>query len=36
VLGEFGDAPHRYADGKARKNYAATSPIWAAPRFPDS
>jgi hypothetical protein len=27
VLGEFGDDPHRYADGKARKNYAATSPI---------
>ena len=27
VLGEFGDDPHRYASGKARKNYAATSPI---------
>ena len=27
VLGEFGDDPHRYADGKARRNYAATSPI---------
>ena len=26
VLGEFGDDPHRYADGKARRNYAATSP----------
>ena len=26
VLGEFGDDPDRYADGKARKNYAATSP----------
>ena len=30
VLGEFGDAPHRYADGKARRNYAATSPITRA------
>jgi transposase len=27
VLGEFGDDPHRYADGKARRNYAATSPV---------
>ncbi len=27
VLGEFGDDPHRYADARARKNYAATSPI---------
>ena len=27
VLGEFGDDPHRYASSKARKNYAATSPI---------
>ena len=27
MLGEFGDDPHRYANGKARKNYAATSPI---------
>nr|WP_321182559.1 IS110 family transposase [Mycobacterium kansasii] len=27
VLGEFGDAPGRYADAKARKNYAGTSPI---------
>jgi transposase len=27
VLGEFGDDPHRYASAKARKNYAATSPI---------
>ena len=26
VLGEFGDDPHRYASGKARKNYAGTSP----------
>ena len=31
VLGEFGDDPHRYASGKARKNYAATSPITRAP-----
>jgi transposase len=27
VLGEFGDDPQRYAGGKARKNYASTSPI---------
>ena len=26
-LGEFGDDPHRYASVKARKNYAATSPV---------
>jgi transposase len=30
VLGEFGDGPDRYTDGKARKNYAATSPITRA------
>jgi hypothetical protein len=30
LLGEFGDDPHRYADGKARRNYAATSPITRA------
>jgi transposase len=30
VLGEFGDDPHRYATGKARKNYAGTSPITRA------
>jgi hypothetical protein len=30
VLGESGDDPHRYAHGKARKNYAATSPITRA------
>src|SRR6201995_1189283 len=24
VLAEFGDAPHRYRDGKARRNYAGT------------
>jgi len=27
VLAEFGDDPHRYTTPKARKNYAATSPI---------
>lgn len=27
VLAEFGDDKHRYADAKARKNYAGTSPI---------
>src|SRR3954463_470769 len=27
VLAEFGDDRHRYADAKARKNYAGTSPI---------
>ena len=30
VLGEFGDAPNRYASAKARKNYAGTSPITRA------
>ena len=30
VLGEFGDDPERYADGEARKNYAATSPVTRA------
>lgn len=25
--GEFGDDPHRYTSARARKNYAATSPI---------
>jgi transposase len=30
ILGEFGDAPDRYADAKARKNYAGTSPITRA------
>src|SRR4029077_6100807 len=30
VLGEFGDDPDRYASGKARKNYAATSPVTRA------
>jgi transposase len=30
VLGEFGDDPNRYADAKARKNYAGTSPITVA------
>ena len=27
ILGEFGDAPSRYASAKARKNYAGTSPL---------
>jgi transposase len=27
VLAEFGDAPGRYTDAKARKNYAGTAPI---------
>jgi len=27
VLGEFGDDPGRYADARARKNFAGTSPI---------
>jgi transposase len=30
VLAEFGDAPGRFADAKARKNYAGTSPITRA------
>jgi hypothetical protein len=30
VLAEFGDDPARYRDGKARRNYAATSPITRA------
>jgi hypothetical protein len=30
VLGEFGDDPYRYADAKARRNYAGTSPITKA------
>ncbi len=30
VLGEFGDDHHRYVTAKARKNYAATSPITRA------
>lgn len=30
VLGEFGDDPTRYADAKARRNYAGTSPITRA------
>ncbi|MGW5153718.1 IS110 family transposase [Rhodococcus koreensis] len=30
ALGEFGDDPERYATAKARKNYAATSPITRA------
>ena len=30
ALGEFGDAPGRYASAKARKNYAGSSPITRA------
>ncbi|MQA24462.1 MAG: IS110 family transposase [Micromonosporaceae bacterium] len=30
VLAEFGDAKQRYASAKARKNYAATSPVTRA------
>ncbi len=30
MLGEFGDAPGRYADSKARRNYAGTSPLTIA------
>jgi transposase len=30
VLAEFGDDPRRYADGKARRNYAGTSPVTRA------
>ena len=30
VLAEFGDAPNRYLDAKARRNYAGTTPITRA------
>jgi transposase len=30
VLGEFGDAPDRYAEVKSRRNYAGTSPLTVA------
>jgi len=30
ILGEFGDDPHRFADTKARKNHAGSSPITKA------
>lgn len=30
ALGEFGDAPNRYADARARKNYATTAPVTRA------
>ena len=30
MLAEFGDDPDRYADAKARKNYAGTAPITRA------
>src|SRR5262249_27004912 len=31
VPGEFGDGPHRHTSDKARKNYAATSPLTRQP-----
>ncbi len=31
ILGEFGDDPHRYANAKARKNYAGTARSLASP-----
>jgi len=34
VLAEFGDDPDRYADAKARKNYAGTSSITPRLRHP--
>ena len=34
VLAEFGDDPRRYTDGKARRNYAATSPSPPSPPHP--
>ena len=30
MLAEFGDAPDRYVDAKARRNYAGTAPITRA------
>jgi hypothetical protein len=30
VLAEFGDDPHRYADARARKNYAGMAPVTKA------
>jgi transposase len=30
VLAEFGDAPDRYADARARRNYAGTAPVTRA------
>ncbi len=30
MLGEFGDAPNRFADARSRKNFAGTSPITKA------
>ena len=36
ILGEFGDAPGRYATAKARKNYAGTSPLTIAVRQEDA
>ena len=34
VLAEFGDAPNRYADAKARRNYAGIAPITRASHQP--
>jgi transposase len=31
VLGEFGDAPHRYATAKGRKAFAGTAPVTRSP-----
>ena len=30
ILGQFGEDPHRYSDGKARRDYAGTSPAHQA------
>jgi transposase len=30
IMAEFGDDPHRFADARARKNYAGTAPITRA------
>jgi len=30
IMAEFGDDPHRFADARARKNYARTAPITRA------
>jgi transposase len=30
VFAEFGDDPHRYVSGKARRNYSGTSPVTRA------
>jgi transposase len=33
VLGEFGDAPHRYATAKGRKAFAGTAPVTRSSGF---